>query len=222
MNPQPEKRAVLTHLRALLAEKYPQHPPREGRRWMVKSADGHPMVELRQGGVTEVCGSVGSGSLFMDALCRTAGAGHQMGALVDAAGAWDMAGAPVEGEPGREAFLWVWCQGVAQAVKVTDLLLRDGNLPWVLLDLQMAPWNELRRVPATTWYRFQRIMEQSNAVFVVVTCRPMIGSAAERIFLHNRWTLEAMRQPRAALRLEVECMQRGVFNRGDAAGRRIA
>lgn len=217
---QADKSAVLAQLRAVLAEKYPQHSAKEGQRFVVKTAEGQPMAELRQGVVTEVCGSVGSGGLFMDAFYRSAGEERQIGALVDAMGAWDWSGAPVEGEPYSERLLWVWCQGVAQAVRVTDLLLRDGNLPWVMLDLQMVPWNELRRVPASTWYRFQRIMEQSSAVFLVMTSRPIISSAAERIFLHNRWQLDAMRQPREALRVTVERVQRGLF-RGDEL-RRIA
>ena len=97
--------------------------------------------------------------------------------------------------------LWVLCKDPLGAIKAADLLLRDGNLPLVVLDLQMNSAVELRRIPSTTWYRFQRILEQSTVAFVVMTPQPMVSSAAERFSFSQSWTLAAMRERRDNLQL---------------------
>jgi hypothetical protein len=90
--------------------------------------------------------------------------------------------------------LWVRCRSAQEAMKATDLLLRDGNLPLVLLDLAGNPAAQFRDIPATTWYRLQRIVEQSSTVCIALTPRPMVGPAEARIFLRSRFTLDAMEQ----------------------------
>ena len=196
--------AMIASLRAVLAEKFPQPTAKAGG--VIET--GLPGVELRRGVVTEVSGSPGSGALFLDSLIGSATASGMMVALVDGAGSFD----PTETQAGSR-LLWVLCREAQPAIKAADLLLRDGNLPLVALDLQMNPAIELRRIPATTWYRFQRILEQSTAVFTVLTPKPMVSSAAERIDLRNRWSLSAMRQRRTELRrrLEAECIHRRVL-----------
>ena len=191
----------ITELRALLAEKFPQQKPKSSS----GLPTGLPELELQRGVVTEVSGSTGSGTLFLENVIRSVSTSHSMVALVDGASAFDVA------EENRR-LLWVLCKEAQAAIKVTDLLLRDGNLPLVLLDLQMNPAAELRRIPSTTWYRFQRIVEQSTAAFVVLTPRPMVSSAATRLLLRNRWTLHAMRQRRAELLLEVDAVCRRILS----------
>jgi hypothetical protein len=188
----------ITALRALLAEKFPPAGPKAAGVFRVDS----PEVELRQGAVTEVCGSPGSGMLFLEGLIGAARAAGMMAALVDGAGGFDPA------QCGRDLrhVLWVRCAAAADAVKAADLLLRDGNIPLVLLDLQMN--TDLRQIAATTWYRFQRIVEPTASMLVVFTPRPVVSSAVERIELRNRWTLEAMRRRRAELRLVAERVHR--------------
>ena len=46
--------------------------------------------------------------------------------------------------------LWVRCRGAAEAMKAADLILRDGNLPLVLLDLAGNPPAQFWDIPATT------------------------------------------------------------------------
>ena len=194
----------IADLRALLAEKFPQPPVKTGG----AMPTGVPGVELRRGVVTEVSGSPGSGALFIEALIDSSAAEGMMSALVDGVGGFD----PMRIRTGAH-LLWVMCKQAQQALKVADLLLRDGNLPLVMLDLQMNPAEELRRIPSSAWYRFQRILEQSTAVFTVLTPKPMVSSAAERIELRNRWTLRAMRRRREELRrdLEAACVHRRVL-----------
>ena len=212
---QTENTGKIADLRALLAGKFPQAPVKAGG----AIGTGVPGVELRRGVVTEVSGSTGSGALFLEALIDSALASGTMPALVDGCGGFD----PVQLREGAR-LLWVLCKEAQSAIKATDLLLRDGNLSLVILDLQMNPDKELRRIPATTWYRFQRILEQSSMVFTVLTLKAMVSSAAERVELYNRWTLHAMRQRRAELRqrLETECIHRRVSGGAETMERKIA
>ena len=245
MQTAPEKepaRANLTsiiNLRALLAEKFPQPPARHGGVFPVElggkeSDSGEPGnpdgsgkpnagLELRRGAVTEVAGSPGSGALFLESLLESARAAQAMMALVDGSGGFEPASAGFgPGQPGP--LLWVRCGNVPAALKAADLLLRDGNLPLVALDLQMNPAAELRRIPPHTWYRFQRILEPSEAAFVVLTPGPMVGGAAERLLLRNRWSLRAMHRRRAELRRELaaEPVRRRRFGPLTVVERRIA
>ncbi len=201
------KAATLAGLRAVLAEKFPQPPVRTGNAFPVplNSSPSQPKVELRRGAVTEASGSSGSGALFLEALLGATESARTLMALVDGTSGFD----PEPEDTRLKRLLWVLCKEAQAAIKVADLLLRDGNLPLVVLDLQMTPAAELRRIPASTWYRFQRIMEQSTASFVVLTAKPMVSSAAERLWLRNRWSLRAMRQRRCELPLHVEQAQRG-------------
>lgn len=209
------KETVLTGLRALLAEKFPQAPQHEAGGYTLPLSPTEPDLELPLGRVTEVSGSLASGGLFIEAVLRSAYARRGMMALVDAAGSFDpvplLAGGAAAGGAGPGAMenarldrlLWVLCGKVERAIKAADLLLRDGNLSTVVLDLQMSPLAELRRIPASTWYRFQRILEPTSLLFVVLTPLPMVSSAAERFELDGAWSLRAMREPRAELPVQV-------------------
>lgn len=203
------KEGKITELRALLAEKFPQQTVRASGVLSVATETGLP--ELRRGVVTEVSGSIGSGALFLETLIASAQAAGTLVALVDGSGGFD----PAQMGLRLARLLWVLCKDASTAIKAADLLLRDGNLPLVVLDLQMNPAKDLRRIPATTWYRFQRIIEPSSATFVVLTARPMVSSAAERFALHNHWTLSAMQQRRTELRLVVECAHRRALVAGE-------
>ena len=201
------KGVKITELRALIAEKFPQPSATASGVFPVAMGAGLPAMELQRGVVTEVSGSIGSGTLFLETLIASAETTGAMAALVDGSSGFDPAqcGRPLS------RLLWVLCKDAQMAIKAADLLLRDGNLPLVVLDLQMNAAQELRRIPATTWYRFQRIIEQSTSAFVVVTSRPMVSSAAERVELRNHWTLGAMRQRRTELRLVMERSHRRVL-----------
>ena len=95
-------------------------------------------------------------------------------------------------EAALRRLLWVRCRSAEEAMKAADILLRDGNLPIVLLDLAANPPAALRAIPATTWHRFQRILEQTTTACVVFTPRAMIGPAAVRVTLTSRFSLDAL------------------------------
>jgi hypothetical protein len=107
--------------------------------------------------------------------------------------------------------LVIQCATARQGIQATDLLLRDGNLPLVLLDLQATSLRNLARIPASTWHRFQRLVEKSGGALVVLTPQPVVEAARVRISLQGAWELSAMKCPRQELlaSLRVQVFQRG-------------
>jgi hypothetical protein len=82
--------------------------------------------------------------------------------------------------------LWIRCQNVTQALKATDLVLRDSNLPLSILDFKQNSDAELRKIPGTTWYRFQRIIEESKSTLLTITRHPLVTSAQISISLTHQ------------------------------------
>jgi hypothetical protein len=113
--------------------------------------------------------------------------------------------------------LWVRCAKASEALAAADLLLRDGNFPLVILDLALNPALELRRIPASNWYRLQRLVESAPTAFLVLTPQSMISSAHWKLTLENRWTLSQLETPAAALATQLKFqVQRGATGRGGA------
>jgi hypothetical protein len=193
-----EKAARLLALRGMLAEKFSAAEIKTGRiiPTGIETLDAEE-GGLRCGAITELAASTGGGGLFIEAMLEAAANARFFVALIDGAGSFDPQGCV---EPWLERLLWVRCGGAAAAVKAADLLLRDGNLSLVLLDLQMLPRRDVRRIPASTWHRFQRLVEEGSAALVVLTTQPGIESASRRIVVARQWTLDALRKRRHHLR----------------------
>jgi hypothetical protein len=113
-------------------------------------------------------------------------------ALVDGSDAFDPSSFAADS---LAHLVWVRCHGTAEALQAVDLLARDANLGLVILDLRRATDAELRRVPATQWYRLQRAVEPTDLALLVETPRPVVPSA------QLRFTLDVS-QPMAALESE--------------------
>ena len=195
-------------LRTLVAEKFPQSPRRfEGRLRIGCEAFDQKGGFLR-GAVTEVCGSSAGGSLLLAAMGDAAARDGFCVGLVDAANSFEPSDWTDEQ---LRRILWVMCGAAAPAIRATDILLRDGNLPVVILDLQMLPIPQLWRIPASTWHRFQRIIEPAATVLVVLTSQPMVEGVATRMAIRADLTLDAMHLPRPALweHLDVQVFERG-------------
>ena len=67
------------------------------------------------------------------------------------------------------------------------------------MDFQALPPGQLGKVPANTWHRLQRLVEQTSLVFIILTRQRAVESAQVRITLSNRWTLDAQRRNRREL-----------------------
>jgi hypothetical protein len=201
--------ANVIQLRQLLAERFPGLHTRADE---LSAARQHafwptglpPLDETLRGGLAKsalteiVSAQRGCGStLLMTAIIHCALSENKFTAVIDGQDSLDVT------QLGEDLsrLLWVRCHATDEALKAADLLLRDGNLPLVLLDLVSNPAIQLRKIPATTWYRFQRLVEQTSAVCVVLTPRPMIPPAQARITLRSRFSLSALeREPEDLLR----------------------
>ena len=168
----------LFNLRQLLAERFPKTVTRQGLFFPtgIEALDAALEGGLWKGGLAEISGA-GCQSVLEEVLLASAEAGRPA-ALIDGADEFDPQ--PVAAEVLRW-LLWVRCGKMAHFFKAADLILRDGNLPVVLLNLRGCKAGELRRTPNTTWYRLQRIVEQSAVACLISTPFFMVSSAQFRV-----------------------------------------
>lgn len=200
--------ANIIELRRLLAERFPGLRTRADELSAAKHAfwpTGLPHLDqplhggLPKGALAEIIAAQrGTGSaLLMTAFIHRALGENKFVAVIDGQDSLDVT------QLGKDLsrLLWLRCRSTDEALKAADLLLRDGNLPLVLLDLVSNPPAQLRKIPATTWYRFQRLIEQTLAVCVVLTPRAMVAPAQVRITLRSRFSIHALeREPQELLR----------------------
>lgn len=182
-------------LRKLLAERFPPSFTLTAQR----VATGFPAIDqaigggLPKGAITELSSPrVSAGSaLLLYALLQKAQRDGNFLALVDGRDSFDPQ--PV-GNRRLRHLLWVRCTKAFDAVKAADLLLRDGNFPLVVLDLVLNASEELRKIPQTSWYRLQRLVETAPTAFLVLTRASIISSAQLKLSLDNTWTLADLEQ----------------------------
>jgi hypothetical protein len=201
----PEK---LAELRRQLAERFPTAPRAAARALPTglaaidDAAGGLPL-----GAVTEiVCTAPSCGShLLLEQLLAATRASRIRVALVDASDSFDPASFPIDL---LAHLVWVRCSpknpsaklsATADALAATDLLTRDANVGLVLLDLRISPERELRRTPASFWYRLQRAAEPANLALVVITPRATVPSAQLRFTLNTSHAVTALALDRPAL-----------------------
>jgi hypothetical protein len=160
---------------------------------------------LPRGCLTEICGPVSSGrtSLLL-AVLAAATQRQEACALVDVSDAFDPLSA-ARAAVNFEKLLWVRCETnppqrprdtektnpkhehlyrrrmetpVEQALRVTDLLLQSGGFGLVIIDLGDVPLKIARRIPLTSWFRFQRAVEHTPTVMFVITQAPCAQTCA--------------------------------------------
>jgi len=185
----------IVDLRKLLAENFPQEPLPAGDRLRtgLEIFDNATSGGLTKGALTELSSahpSAGSATLFA-ALLERAWRERFFVALIDGRDSFDPESS---GNPVLRHLLWVRCRQAKEAMQAADLLLRDGNFPLVVLDLVLNPPAELRRIPASHWYRLQRLVEPAPTAFLVLTRESMISSAHYKLTLENRWTLPQLEE----------------------------
>jgi hypothetical protein len=194
-------------LRKMLAERFPQSftPP------VPRLATGLPAIDEAIGGglpksaITELSSpqvSAGSALLLYALLQSAQRAGHFL-ALVDGRDSFDPSALGGLGNRRLRNLLWVRCTKALEAVKAADLLLRDGNFTLVVLDLVLNASAELRKIPQTSWYRLQRLVETAPTAFLILTRSSIISSAQLKLSLDNAWTLADLEEDHPAARLKV-------------------
>ena len=206
-------------LRKLLAERFPNVPVSAATRL----ATGLSFLDqaigggLPKGAITELTTlqiSAGSASLIQ-ALLQAANRDHFFLALIDGRDSFDPQ--PLGNALLRNLF-WVRCTTALQTIKAADLLLRDGNFPLVIVDLVLNPPEDLK-IPQTTWYRLQRLVEPTSTACLVLTRCSMVSSAQLKIVLENSWTLETFQKAEAISRLKIRIQRSHLYQLGNERGK---
>jgi recA bacterial DNA recombination protein len=191
-------------LRNLLAIRFPQAPMPVGTRLVTGLAFFDQPVGggLPKGAITELISprrSAGSASL-VHAFIRGAYRDKYFVALIDGRDSFDPCALA---NSILHQLLWVRCIKALEAVKAADLLLRDGNFPLVIVDLILNSAEELRKIPQTTWYRLQRLVESVSTACLVLTRYEMVSSAQLKLVLENSWNLETLEKHDAISQLRI-------------------
>jgi hypothetical protein len=158
---------------------------------------------LHKGGITELTsGHPSAGSaLLIHSLLHFAQRERFFLALVDGQDSFDVQSA---GSAALAHLFWVRCERATEAMKAADLLLRDGNFPLVILDLILNAAEELRRIPATSWYRLQRLVEAAPTAFLVMSRHNLVPSARIKLVLENRWQLRDLQEDDVVSRMRLQ------------------
>lgn len=188
--------ARLEDLRRELRQKFPGAHPQLGAA-PVEDVPGKPLdpAVFPAGEVSEVVGS-GAGWLVPHLLMASEGEKDPVlpeFVLIDGPDRFDPASFSAE-ECLR--ILWVRCGSVEAAVRAADLLVRDPNLSFVLLDTCGLPRPELRRVPASSWWRLKLSAEGAGCRLVVLSEQPQVPCARVRLDLDLKLELADFDRPR--------------------------
>jgi hypothetical protein len=192
----------LIDLRKLLAERFP-HPSLTAPTRLITGLSFLDQAiggGLPKGAITELISpqvSAGSASLI-HALLQNAQRDRYFLALIDGRNSFDPCSLP---NSDLRHLLWVRCTKAFQAIKAADLLLRDGNFPLVIVDLVLNTSQELRKIPQTSWYRLQRLVEPTSTACLILNRQSMVSSAQLKIVLENLWTLGTFEKQDAISRL---------------------
>ncbi len=189
---------AIVELRARLRAQFPAaHAEKPLPHPSVAGSTGHPcmdLIQLDHGCLTEVVGvqpCSGAGVLLAGVLDHTL-SDQKPAALIDARNTFD---------PGclrqrvRHRLLWLRCQCMDESLRAADLLLRDGNLPLIVLDLLGIPAREARSVPGSVWFRLRALSEQSGAALLALTPCKTIPCTQRRLETVQRFGIDAVDAP---------------------------
>lgn len=135
------------------------------------------LAGLPRGRITSLAGPASSGrtTLLHRVLAAQPDSYH---AVVDATDAFDPKSAHQSGVC-LDRLVWVKCaHRLDHALKSADLLLHAGGFGVIALDLGDVPQNQIGRIPPNYWYRFQRTVEKSSCVFLLIAEEHLAKTAA--------------------------------------------
>lgn len=174
----------ITDLRRQLREKFPaahrvplpvEEPPQPQK------------LEFAAGQLSEIVASKPSSGISLLVSELLDGPRDLPIALVDGRDTFDPAS---YGNEQCRRLIWLRCHKTPQALQCADLLLRDGNLPLILLDLHLVCERELRQIPTNFWHRLKTQARDSGATLVAMTPRPLIPSPHRRLTLNGHFSLD--------------------------------
>ena len=132
-----------------------------------------------RGAITEIHGAPSSGrtSLLLSAL-SAATAREETCALIDCHDTFDLSSAAKAGID-FQRLLWVRCQSnLERAFKAADLVSHAGGFGFVILNLCDVPAKAVRRIVSSWWFRFRRVIENTQTVLLVLTPVAAVRSCA--------------------------------------------
>ena len=133
---------------------------------------------LPRGAITEIFGPRSSGrTSTMVSILAEATAEGEVCTLVDGNDTFDPKSAAAAGVELKQ-LLWVRCHTLEQVLKSTDLLLQGGGFGRVVMDLTDLPRPHVRSIPLASWFRFQRTIEKTPTVLLVMSPESIVKSAA--------------------------------------------
>lgn len=200
----------IVELRQLLAAKFPgvRHSAERRESMAPRVPTGVPAIDaqldggLPKGAITEVTSSgISCGTaLFFNSLLHEAHGRGEWVALVDGCDAFDPGTVPAEA---LSRLIWVRSSDAKDAVKATDILVHDGSVGIVVVDLLFCPAAQLRKIPSSTWFRLQRILENNATALVVMAAEHMVSNADAQVRLQKRFGLDALARARETLLVQI-------------------
>jgi hypothetical protein len=198
----------ILHLRELLAERFGHGVAAMEESACLTGLKALDEIGLPRGAVTEIVAAAADGpggSLLLYGLLHAAlGKGERV-ILIDGRDSFAPNALP---QAELDRLVWVRCREAGQAIKAADLVVRDGNVPLVVLFLMLNGPGELRRIPATAWQRLQLVTEKSGVTLLAFTPQAQIGCARLRLAAKGAFPLNRLHVVRedlmAGLSLQVE------------------
>jgi recombination protein RecA len=140
---------------------------------------------LPRGAIVELVGAPSSGRTSLALTILSTLIQHdEVCALVDGTDAFDPESGAAAGIDMRR-LLWVRCRNLDQVLRSTDLLLQGGGFGAVALDLSDLPQQAVRGVPLAVWFRFQRVLENTPTVLLLLGRESAAKSAASVVLRAN-------------------------------------
>jgi hypothetical protein len=188
-------------LRRQLREKFPAahgvHPRTSPRR---NTGTPFHVDSFPYGAISEIIpAGPGAGlSLVIAALMGDSGENSPLPelALIDGADGFDPSSHTVAA---CSRLLWVRCTSAPEMLKAADLVVRDGNLPFVLLDASGLPRQELTAIPASSWWRLGQLTRRTGGRLVVLSPFPFVPGTGLLLTLSADLSLHDFDVPRREL-----------------------
>jgi hypothetical protein len=79
--------------------------------------------------------------------------------------------------------LWVRCRSALEMIKAADLLIHDGNVPFILLDATGLDRRDLAGIPASAWLRMKQTAERNGSRVVIMAPHPLVPCSRLRLTL---------------------------------------
>jgi hypothetical protein len=186
-------------LRALLRQQFPEahaQPRLEDSARFETGCRELDNIGIARGSVTEIVQTRPSsgGALLIARLVEGAAARGYHLALIDGRDSFDPENLTAAT---LHHLLWLRTSSAAETIKAADLLLRDGNLPLVLIDLALNPEAETRRLPNTSWNRLRALADQASTALLAITRVQTVPRPHLRIILQESFTLAAFERTRS-------------------------